>query len=187
MSEFGRANGEDEAGVQVTRQRRRVSRAFGGRRAMIAAGAIAVLLAGAGVTYAATEVFGHNQVGTEYPNGIQVSDDQIIKPLGDRLVTQTGKFMGSTVSPNGRYLAATSTDKKVALQIFDMSSYKEIWSVGTAAGVNQRFSDGTVGQEGPTYSPDSRYLWVPEQDAVSKFPVNADGTLRTPTTSRSRR
>jgi len=70
----------------------------------------------------------------------------------------------------------------VALQIFDMSSYKEIWSVGTAAGVNQKFSDGTVGQEGPTYSPDSRYLWVPEQDAVSKFPVNADGTLGTPTT-----
>ena len=149
---------------------------------MVAGGAIAVLLAGAGVTYATTEVFGHNQVGTEYPNGIQVSDDQIIKPLGDRLVTQTGKFMGSTVSPNGRYLAATSTDKKVALQIFDMSSYKEIWSVGTAAGVNQKFSDGTVGQEGPTYSPDSRYLWVPEQDAVSKFPVNADGTLGTPTT-----
>ena len=42
-----------------------------------------VLLAGAGVTYASTEVFGHNQVGTEYANGIQVSDDQIIKPLGD--------------------------------------------------------------------------------------------------------
>jgi hypothetical protein len=41
-----------------------------------------VLLAGAGVTYATTEVFGHNQVGTEYPNGIQVSGDQIIKPLG---------------------------------------------------------------------------------------------------------
>ena len=182
MSEFGRANGEDEAGVQVTRRRRRASRALGGGRAMIAAGAISVLLAGAAVTYAATEVFGHNQVGTEYPNGIQVSDDQIIKPLGDRLVTQTGKFMGSTVSPNGRYLAATSADKSVALQIFDMSSYKEIWSVGTAAGANQKFSNATVGQEGPTYSPDSRYLWVPEQDAVTRFPVNADGTLGAPTT-----
>jgi YVTN family beta-propeller protein len=182
VSESKRAHGVDEAGVQVRRRRRSVSRAFGGRRAIIAAGVIAVVLAGAGVTYATTEVFGHNQVGTEYPNGIQVSDDQIIKPLGDRLVTQTGKFMGSTVSPNGRYLAATSADKSVALQIFDMSSYKEIWSVGTAAGVNQKFSNGTVGQEGPTYSPDSRYLWVPEQDAVSKFPVKADGTLGTPTT-----
>jgi YVTN family beta-propeller protein len=182
VSESRRANGVDETGVQVTRRRRRVSRAFGGRPAIIAAGVAAVVLAGAGVTYATTEVFGHNQVGTEYSNGIQVSDDQIIKPLGDRLVTQTGKFMGSTVSPNGRYLAATSTDRSVALQVFDMSSYKEIWSVGTAAGVNQRFSNSSVGQEGPTYSPDSRYVWVPEQDAVSKFPVNADGTLGTPTT-----
>jgi hypothetical protein len=116
----------DEGGVQVTCRRRSVSRAFGGRRAIFAAGATAVVLAGAGVTYATTVVFGHNQVGTEYPNGIQVSDDQIIKPLGDRLLTQTGKFMGSTVSPNGRYLAATSADKSVALQIFDISSYKQI-------------------------------------------------------------
>jgi len=182
VSESGRANGVDETGVQVTRRRRRVRRAFSGRSAAIAAGAATVLLAGAGVTYATTLVFGHNQVGTEYPNGIQVSGDQIVKPLGDRLLTQTGKFMGSTVSPNGRYLAATSADKSVVLQIFDMSSYKEIWSVGTAAGASQKFSNGTVGQEGPTYSPDSRSLWVPEQDAVSKFPVNADGTLGTPIT-----
>ncbi|HWH94324.1 MAG TPA: alkaline phosphatase family protein [Baekduia sp.] len=182
MSESRRANGVDEAGVQVMRRRRRVSRTFGARRAIIVAGVTAVALVGAGVTYATTLVFGHNQVGTEYPNGIQVSGDQIIKPLGDRLLTQTGKFMGSTVSPDGRYLAATSADKKVAVQVFDLSSYKEIWSVGTAAGVNQKFSDGTVGQEGPAYSPDSRYLWVPEKDAVSKFPVNADGTLGAPTT-----
>jgi YVTN family beta-propeller protein len=182
VNESGRVNGVDETGVQVKRQRRRVRRAFGGRSAFIAAGAATVLLVGAGVTYATTLVFGHNQVGTEYPNGLQISSDQILKPLGDRLVTQTGKFMGSTVSPNGRFLAATSADKPVALQIFDLSSYKQIWTVGNAATANQKFADGTVGQEGPTYSPDSRFLWVPEQDAVTKFPVNADGTLGTPTT-----
>ena len=106
--------------MQVTRRRRRVGRAglraFGGAgpsRRVVAVGAAAVALAGAGATYASTEVFGHNQVGTEYANGIQVSDDQIIKPLGERLVTQFGKFMGSTVSPDGRFLAATSTDKSV--------------------------------------------------------------------------
>jgi YVTN family beta-propeller protein len=182
VSQSKRPDGADESGVQVTRRRRRPSKRFGTRSAIVAAGATAVVLAGAGVTYATTDIFGHNQVGTEYSNGIQVSDDQVIKPLGDRLLTQTGKFMGSTVSPDGRYVAATSTDRGVALQVFDMKSYREIWSVGTAAGVNQRFSNGTVGQEGPTYSPDGRYLWVGEQDAVSKFPVNADGTLGTPTT-----
>ena len=176
-------------GVQVTRQRRRVSRArlgvFGGtghRLRIVAVGAAAVVLAGAGVTYASTDGFGHNQVGTQYANGIQVSDDQIIKPLGDRLLTQFGKFMGSTVSPDGRFLAATSTDKSVALQIFDLSSYKLIWTVGTASGVNQKLTDGTVGQEGPTYSPDGKFLWLPEQNGLTRFPVNADGTLGTPTT-----
>ena len=89
-----------------------------------------------GVTYASTEGFGHNQVGTEYADGIQVSGDQIIKPLGDRLLTQFGKFMGSTVSPDGRFLAATSADESVVLQIVDLSSYRLIWTVGSASGVN---------------------------------------------------
>jgi YVTN family beta-propeller protein len=148
----------------------------------VAVGATTVVLAGAGLAYASTQVFGHNQVGTTYANGIQVSDDQIIKPLGDRLVTQFGKFMGSTVSPNGRFLAATSADKSVSLQIFDLSSYKLIWTAGTASAVNQKLTDGTVGQEGPTYSPDGTVLWLPQQNGLTRFPVNADGTLGTPTT-----
>src|SRR5262249_33601195 len=163
--------------TQVTRQRRRVSRF---RLRTVAVGATAVVLAGAGLTYASTEGFGNNPVGSEYANGIQVSDDQIIKPLGDRLLTQFGKFMGSTVSPDGKFLAATSTDKSVVLQIFDLSSYKLIWTVGTASGVNERLTDTTDGQEGPTYSPDGKFLWLPEQNEVSRFPVNADGTLGTP-------
>ena len=176
-----------EPGVQVTRQRRRVSRVrlriFGGagrRLRFVALGATTLVLAGAGVTYAAI-ASDHNQVGTEYPNGIQVSDNQVIKPLGDRLLTQFGKFMGSTVSPDGRFLAATSTDKSVALQIFDLSTYKLIWTVGSATAVNQQLSDGTVGQVGPTYSPDGKFLWLPQQNGLTRFPVNADGTLGTPT------
>ena len=178
-----------EEGLRVTRQRRRVSRdrlgvfgRAGHRLRIVALGATALVLAGAGVTYASTKVFGDNQVGTQYANGIQVSDDQIIKPLGDRLLTQFGKFMGSTVSPDGRFLAATSADKSVVLQIFDMSSYKLIWTVGSASAVNQKLTDGTVGQVGPTYSPDGKFLWLPEQNGLSRFPVNADGTLGTPTT-----
>src|SRR3954464_6042779 len=149
---------------QVTRRRRPATKVRLGHRPRVAAvGGAAVAVAGAGAAYASTVGFGHNQVGTEYADGIQVSDDQIIKPLGQRLVTQLGKFMGSTVSPDGQFLAATSTDKSVALQIFDLQSYKLIWSVGTAASANQRFTNATVGQEGPTYSPNGKMLWVPEQ------------------------
>jgi YVTN family beta-propeller protein len=175
--------------MQVTRQRRKLSRvrlglpAWAGRRLrIVVAGTAAILVVGGGMAaYGSTVGFGDNQVGTQYPNGIQISDDQIINPIGDRLLTQFGKFMGSTVSPDGRFLAATSADKSVVLQIFDLSSYKLIWTVGTASGVNQTLADGTVGQEGPTYSPDGKFLWLPEQDALSRFPVNSDGTLGTPT------
>jgi YVTN family beta-propeller protein len=187
-SQSRRTNPVEPADMQVTRQRRRASRfrlaVFGGsgRRRLIALGATAAVLAGAGATYASTVGFGDNEVGTQYANGIQVSDDQIIKPIGDRLVTQFGKFMGSTVSPDGRFLAASSADKSVSLQIFDLSSYKLIWTAGTAALINQKLTDGTVGQEGPTYSPDGKFLWLGQKDGLTRFPVNADGTLGTPTT-----
>ena len=177
--------------MQVTRERRRRdpkawTQVYGrlGRRTRVAiagAAVLAVVGAGSGIVYASTTGFGDNQVGTQYRDGIQVSDDQIINPIGDRLLTQFGKFMGSVVSPDGRFLAATSADKSVVLQIFDLSSYKLIWTVGTATGVNQTLADGTVGQEGPTYSPDGKFLWLPEQDALTRFPVNPDGTLGTPT------
>src|SRR5579859_5688410 len=187
LSRSRRSNRVEPTGVQVTRRRRggssvglRAIAASGRRRRMVAVGVTALVLAGAGMTYASTRLFGDNQVGSEYPNGIQVSDDQIIKPLGERLLTQFGKFMGSAVSPDGRFLAATSADKSVVLQIFDLSSYKLIWTVGSASAVNQTLSDGTVGQEGPTYSPDGKFLWLPEQDALTRFPVNPDGTLGTP-------
>ncbi|MBV9940780.1 MAG: hypothetical protein JO262_01525 [Solirubrobacterales bacterium] len=189
LSRSRRANRSEQTDVQVKRRRRRVSRArfgvsggTGRRNRIVAVGVTALILAGAGATYASTVVFGDNQVGTQYRNGIQVSDDQIIKPLGNRLLTQFGKFMGSTVSPDGRFLAATSADKSVALQIFDLSSYKLIWTVGSASAINQKLTDGTVGQEGPTYSPDGKFLWLPQQNGLTRFPVNADGTLGTPTT-----
>src|SRR6476620_5783354 len=174
--------------MHVTRQRRPLSQArrgllggTGRRLRTVAFGTAAVVVTGAGMAYASTEVFGHHQVGTEYKNGIQVSDDQIIKPIGDRLLTKFGKIMGSTVSPDGRFLAATSADKSVVLQIFDLSTYKLIWTVGSASGVSQKLSDGTVGQEGPTYSPDGKFLWLSQATHLTRFPVNSDGTLGTPT------
>src|SRR5262249_1687558 len=151
--------------VQVARRRRHVGSR---RRVRIAAvGIAAVVLLGVGTAYSSTEVFGQNQVGTRYTDGIQVSDDQIVKPLRERSLTAFGQFMGSTVSPDGRFLAATSTDRSVVLQIFDLSSFKVIWTVGSASGTNQRYTNLTVGQEGPTYSPDGKSLWLPQQDALT--------------------
>jgi YVTN family beta-propeller protein len=173
--------------MQVTRERRqsprpRVGRLGGSRRfRIVAACSAGLVFGGAGLATAATTGFGQHQVGTQYRNGLQVSDDQIIKPLGVRLLTKFGKFMGSTVSSDGRFLAASSTDKSVVLQVFDLSSYKLIWTVGSASFVNQKLSDATVGQEGPVYSPDGKYLWLSEQEGLTRFAVNANGTLGTAT------
>ena len=91
---------------------------------VVLAGTAAFAVAGAGAAYAGTGVFGHHQVGTRYANGIQVSSDQQVQPIGGRLLTNNGKFMGSTVSPDGRFLAATSADKSVVLQVFDLRTYR---------------------------------------------------------------
>ncbi|NYD43755.1 bifunctional YncE family protein/alkaline phosphatase family protein [Nocardioides panaciterrulae] len=171
--------------MHVTRQRRRVSEVrlglFGRRTTrrvrILAAGTAAFALAGGGIAYATTGGFGDHQVGSQYADGLQISSDQVVKPLGERLMTPYGKFMGSTVSPDGRFLAATSTDRSVSLQVFDLSSYKLIWRGGTASGVDARLSDNTVGQEGPLYSPDGNFLWMPNSTGLTRFPVNDDGTL----------
>ncbi|WP_426243812.1 alkaline phosphatase family protein [Nocardioides sp. LHG3406-4] len=174
--------------MNVTRQRRGVTRRrlapLGHRRRvrLLVTAVSAFAVAGGGVAYANTAIFGEHQVGTEYADGIQVSADQVIKPIGERLMTEYGKFMGSTVSPDGRFLAATSTDRSVVLQIFDLSTYRLIWRVGTAAGVNQRLTDASVGQEGPTYSPDGKFLWLPQKNGLTRFPVSPDGSLGAPTT-----
>ena len=173
--------------MQVNRQRRSGSGAAPERRRttrrvrVAAAGTAALTIVGGGIATAATGGFGNHTVGTQYANGLQISDNQVIKPIGDRLMTQYGKFMGSTVSADGRFLAASSADKSVVLQVFDLAAHKLIYRVGKAAGVDQKLADGSVGQEGPTYSPDGRFLWLSQQDALTRFPVNPDGTLGTAT------
>lgn len=168
--------------MQVVRRRKEPVRRFAGmsRRRRVVLAAVAstlVLLTGAGVAAATTGVFGAQQVGTTYRNGLQISDDQVLQPLGQRLATPYGKFMGSSPSPDGRFLAVSSTDKSVVLQIFDLRTYKLIYTVGSASFVNQTLADGTVGQEGPVYSPDGTQLWLSQQDELTRFPVNPDGTL----------
>jgi len=174
--------------MQVTRQRRSpapgLSRLIRHRRPgrLAVAGIAALAVASSGAAYASTTVFGSRQVGSTSSQGLQISSDQVLKPLGDRVVTKYGKFMGSAPSPDGRFLAVSSTDRKVVLQIIDLAAGRPIWLVGTVAGVNQKLPDGSVGQEGPTWSPDGKFLWLPQTNGLTRFPVNPDGTLGAPTT-----
>ena len=168
--------------MHVVRQRKRLARDRSGllgqrRLRLVIAGTAALAVVGTGAAYGTTALFGENQVGTEYPAGLQISSDQILQPLGDRLMTPYGKFMGSTVSPDGRFLAATSNDRSISLQIFDLSTYQLVFRAGTASGANLKPADNTVGQEAPAYSPDGKFLFMPNATGITRFPVNADGTL----------
>lgn len=164
------------------RQRSRAQASQSGRLAqhrvkLLVAGTTALAVVGAGTAVATTAGFGQNKVGTEYADGLQISSNQILKPLGDRLSTPYGKIMGSTVSPDGHFLAATSNDRSISLQIYDLSTYQLIWRGGSASDANAKLTDNTVGQEGPVYSPDGKLLFMPNATGITRFPVNADGTL----------
>jgi YVTN family beta-propeller protein len=52
---------------------------------------------------------------------------------------------------------------------------------GTSAAAGLRIDSNNVGQQAPTYSPDGSTLWLPQINGFDRFPVNADGTLGSPT------
>src|SRR2546423_291957 len=176
--------------MRVVRQRRRDpkvrQRFFGrpGRRVrLVIAGATALAVAGtgSGAASASTRGFGTDQVGQTTRDGLVVSGDQIVNPIGDRLVINNGKIMADTVSPDGSHLAALTADGGIALTIVDLKSWKRQQLVGTSSAANLKISSNSVGQQGPTYSPDGSTLWMPQTDGYARFPVNADGTVGAPT------
>ncbi|MER7693571.1 phosphoesterase [Streptomyces sp. NPDC097610] len=174
--------------MQVVRQRRSnekeqinlLGRRVGRRSTLVAAG-IAVALAVTGTAVASTSQFATQQVGQVTANGQVISSDQYIAPYGSRTVINNGKIMSSSVSPDGSHLAASVTDGDASLVVMDLKTGQVKQRVGTAATDDLRITSGAVGQEGPTYSPDGSQLWLGQGDGYTKFTVNADGTLSSPT------
>ncbi|GAA2498446.1 alkaline phosphatase family protein [Streptomyces longisporus] len=175
--------------MQVTRQRRINEKnqvnLFGrrvGRRAVLVTAGIAVALGVTGTAVASTWQFGTQQVADETANGQVIASDQYIKPYGTRSVVNDGKIMSSAVSPDGSRLAASVADGDASLVVLDLASGQVIQKVGTNAADDLRIKSGSVGQEGPTYSPDGKQLWLGQTDGYTKFTVGADGTLSNPVT-----
>ncbi|WP_410572303.1 alkaline phosphatase family protein [Amycolatopsis sp. cmx-4-61] len=169
--------------MQVTRRRRQTRKGGTGRRFRFAtAGSItlALVAAGTGVGVASTRQFGEDQVGQVTDQGQVVAADQYLDPIGDRLVVDNGKIMASSVSPDGSHLAALTTDGGIALTVVDLKSWKVQQLVGNSATANLRITGNDVGQEGPSYSPDGKTLWLAQTDGYTKFTVNPDGSVAAP-------
>ncbi|MEV0740006.1 bifunctional YncE family protein/alkaline phosphatase family protein [Streptomyces sp. NPDC050549] len=174
--------------MQVIRQRRisekKQVNLFGrhvGRRALLVTTGIAVALGVTGTAVASTYQFGTQQVGQTTANGQVISSDQYIKPYGNRTVINDGKIMSSTVSPDGTHLAASIADGDASLVVMDLTTGQIKQKIGTSTADDLRISSGAVGQEGPTYSPDGKQLWLGQAGGYTKFTVNDDGTLSAPT------
>ncbi|GHE79531.1 phosphoesterase [Amycolatopsis deserti] len=167
--------------MQVTRRRRRTGKSRRGTR-LTAAGTttLALVVTGTGIGLAQTQQFGDDQVGQVTDRGQVVSADQYIDPIGDRLVLNNGKIMSSAVSPDGTHLAASITDGGLALSIVDLKTWKVQQLVGNSAAANLRIPGNDVGQEGPTYSPDGKQLWLGQTDGYRRFTVNPDGSVANP-------
>ncbi|GAA1113851.1 MULTISPECIES: bifunctional YncE family protein/alkaline phosphatase family protein [Streptomyces violaceusniger group] len=176
--------------MQVTRRRKLVeearinliSRRIGRRIPLLTAGTTAVALVATGTALAQTHQFGTEHVGQVTKNGQVVSSNQYIAPYGDRLVINQGKIMSSSVSPDGTHMAASVTDGGAALAIVDLKNWKTQQLVSNAASSNPRIGSNNVGQEGPTYSPDGKQLWLGQPDGYTVFTVNADGGVSSPRT-----
>ncbi|MGP9023005.1 alkaline phosphatase family protein [Streptomyces sp. BR1] len=174
--------------MQVTRRRRSaekgrsgsVGRRIGRRTPLATAGIAAVALALAGTAFAQTTQFGKDQVGQITRQGQVISSDQYIAPYGSRLVINDGKIMSSTVSPDGTHLAASVADGGMALDIVNLKKGKVQQLIGDSASADLRISGNDVGQEGPTYSPDGKQLWLGRTDGYTKFTVKPDGGLANP-------
>ncbi|MEV6791697.1 alkaline phosphatase family protein [Streptomyces sp. NPDC051320] len=172
--------------MQVARRRRAENGESGlipqriGRFPLVTAGITALAVTAAGTAFAATDTFGFQKVGQSTAKGQVISSDQHIAPYGDHMVVNNGKIMSSSVSPDGTHLAASVTDGGVAMDIIDLKSWKVQQVVGNSASADLRISGNDVGQEGPTYSPDGKQLWLGRTDGFTKFTVNADGTLAGP-------
>ncbi|WP_231956683.1 MULTISPECIES: alkaline phosphatase family protein [unclassified Actinoplanes] len=139
-----------------------------------------VVLAGAGVAYGSTLPFGHDQVGQVTAKGQVVSADQYIDPIGKRLVIDKGKIMSAVVSPDGTHVAASITDGGMALAVVDLTTWRVQQLIGNNAAADLKISGNDVGQEGPTYSPDGRQLWLAQATGYRRFTVHDDGTLADP-------
>ncbi|WP_236787727.1 bifunctional YncE family protein/alkaline phosphatase family protein [Amycolatopsis sp. GM8] len=177
--------------MQVTRRRRRAGKGRfvllstrSGRKVRLATAGtatLALVATGTGIGFASTQQFGTDHVGQQTDKGEVVSSDQYLDPIGDRLVVNNGKIMASSVSPDGSHLAALTTDGGIALTIVDLKNWKVQQLVGNSATANLKITGNDVGQEGPTYSPDGKSLWMAQTDGYTRFSVLPDGTVANPT------
>src|SRR5579875_1425229 len=116
-----------------------------GRAALILATAAVALLAAVGAGVAAvtgTGPFGNNEVGQTTEQGTLLPTNQWVTPLGTRILDNNARLVSSSISPDGKYLAALGWN--------DFQGYLTIVNLQTQKIVEQQALD-----TGPSNNDDS--------------------------------
>ena len=149
------------------------------RRATVSTIAVAIIGAGSVAAIAATS--GGPTVGSNNGHGILLPTNQRITPLGQRLLINNGRVLSSSISPNGKYLAALTWNYFTGfLTIIDLANNKIVQQVGTGVGSDSAIGDGTVAADGPLWSRDGTSLWFPQSADLVRFAVAANGLVSNP-------
>jgi YVTN family beta-propeller protein len=164
-----------------------VSKRVRGRRRGRVAIAAALIACVAVVGVASAAVGGFNPFGTEQvsqntANGVLLPTNQWISPAGTRLLDSTERLVSSSISPDGRYLAALGWNNfQGFLTIFDLKTGAMVQQTALTTDNN---NDPTVAADGPLFSPDSTTgastLWVPQSEFLLKFSFNDNTGAATP-------
>ena len=133
---------------------------------------------------AATGGFGHGRVGADNGNGVLLPTNQRITPVGTSVLVKNGRLLSSSISPNGRYLAAlTWHNFSGFLTMIDLKTNKVIQQVGTGSTSDPTIGDGTVAADGPLWSSSGTSLWFPQTSDLVRFSVASDGMVSKPATT----
>ena len=152
-------------------------------RSVAGIGMSVALVGGLGAVAVAATGNGNDQVGTSNANGILLATGQRVKPIGSRVLVNNDRILSSSISPNGRYLAAlTWNDFTGFLTIIDLQTKSIVQQVGTGSSTDPVIGDGTVAADGPLWSADGSTLWFPQTADLVRFAVAADGTVSNPVT-----
>jgi YVTN family beta-propeller protein len=134
------------------------------------------VVGGAAAALVAFNPFGTEQVAGTYANGVLLPTNQWVSPLGTRLFTDNARIITSSLSPDGKTLAALTWQQyAVTLTLVNLTD-----GTSTAIPIEDgtypnNDDDTTVSPDGPLWSPDGNTIWVPQTQYLDKF-TNSGGS-----------
>jgi YVTN family beta-propeller protein len=141
----------------------------------IPAAAMALVLCGGGVAYAASTGWGSALIGRQPDRSVLTATNQRITPAGTS-VEQTGRPMSMALSPDGHTAVNETWDGKGLFTVTDLVNHKVLQQTSPPGGTGS----GNVSYGGLLYSPDGKTLWAAQTRNLLKFTVSPDGTLANP-------